>query len=204
MVSRRFFEDVEGVLVELLLGAVALQRQPHHRLGVGLDLGHHRRVHVPGQPRSTWIDLGLDLVEGHVHLLLEGEGDVDRRHPGDEGGLHVLDARHAVHRRLDDVGDAGIDDVGLAPFSVVVIEITGNSMKGSGRRRPLVADDAHQHQHGAHHPRQHVAFDGKLGQGHGSGGGAGAGFGSGLDGDGGAVAEEAGAVLGDDSPGRGP
>jgi hypothetical protein len=138
-----FLEDVDGVLVELLLGAVALQGQPHDGLGVGLDLGDDRRVHVLGQAAQHLIDLGLDLVEGHVHLLFEGEGDVHRRDAGRRGGLHVLDARHAVDRRFDDVGDARIDDVRVG------------ALQGGGDRDdrkfdvgkavhadPLVADDA--------------------------------------------------------------
>jgi hypothetical protein len=56
-------DHVDGVLVELLLGAVALQRQPHDRLGVGLDLGDHRRVDILGQRRSTWLTLACTSLK---------------------------------------------------------------------------------------------------------------------------------------------
>ena len=56
---------------------------------------------------------------------------------------------------------------GLAPFSVVEIETMGNSIMGKAiHADALVADVAEQHQHGGQHERQHVALDGKFGQGH--------------------------------------
>ena len=66
----------------LLLRAVALQGQPHDRLGVGFDLGDDRRVGVLGQAAQHLVDLGLDLVEGDVDLLFEVEGDGDDRNAG--------------------------------------------------------------------------------------------------------------------------
>ena len=94
-------DDVEGVLVELLLGAVAVQRQPHDRHGVGLDLGDDGRVGVLGQTAQHLVDLGLHLVEGDIDFLVQAEGDVDHRHAGRGGGLDVFDAGHAVDRGFE-------------------------------------------------------------------------------------------------------
>jgi hypothetical protein len=160
-------DDVGGVLVELLLGAVALQRQPHHRLGVGLDLGHHRRVGVLGQAAQHLVDLGLHLVEGDVDVLLQREGDVHLRDARRGGGLDVLDARHGVGGGLDEVGDAGVDDVRVGALHRRRHRDDRKLDVGEAvHADALVGDEAEQHQHGVEHPRQDVAPDGKLGQGH--------------------------------------
>jgi hypothetical protein len=70
-------DDVEGVLVHLLLGAIALQGHPEDRRGVCLHLGHHRRIGALGQAAQHLVHLGLHLVEGNVDVLLEAEGDAD-------------------------------------------------------------------------------------------------------------------------------
>ncbi len=43
------------------------------------------------------------------------EGDDHRRDPGRGGRLQEVDAGDGIDRRLDDPGDAGIDDVGIGP-----------------------------------------------------------------------------------------
>ena len=70
-------DDVDRVLVELLLRAIALQRGPKDRLRVGLDLGDDRRIGVLWKPPQHLIDFRLDFVEGDVDSLVEVEGDVD-------------------------------------------------------------------------------------------------------------------------------
>ena len=162
-----FLDDVERILVELLLGAVALQRQPHDRHGVGLHLGDDGRVGVLGQAAQHLVDLGLHLVEGDVDFLVQAEGDVDDRDAGRGGGLDVLDAGHAVDRRFDHVGDAGIDDVGIGALQRGGDRDDGKFDMGKAvHADALVADDAEQHQHRRQHERQHMALDGKFGQGH--------------------------------------
>ncbi|MDW8468284.1 MAG: hypothetical protein RML56_03990 [Burkholderiales bacterium] len=75
-------DDVDRVLVELLLRAVALQRRPQDRLRVGLHLRDHRRLGVPRQAAQHLVHLRLHLVKRDVDALVEVERDVDHRHAG--------------------------------------------------------------------------------------------------------------------------
>ena len=160
-------DGIERVLVELLLGAVALQGQPHDRLRVGFHLGHHRRVGILRQAAQDLVELGLHLVEGDVDVLFEREGDVDLRDARRGGGLDVLDARHRVGGGFDEVGDAGVDDVRVGPLHRRRHRDDGEFDVGKAvHTDALVGDEAEQHQHAVEHPRQDVALDGKLGQGH--------------------------------------
>ena len=111
-----FLDHVERVLVELLLGAVALQGEPHDGIGVGLELGDHRGIGVIRQAPQHLVYLGLDLVEADVDALVQAEGDVHHRRSGGRGGLDMLDAGDAVDRGLDQVGDGRVHDVGIGPL----------------------------------------------------------------------------------------
>jgi hypothetical protein len=64
-----FLDDVERVLVQLLLGAVALHGHPEDRRSVGFDLGNHGRIDVLRQAAQHLVHLGLDLGEGDVDVL---------------------------------------------------------------------------------------------------------------------------------------
>src|SRR5699024_9783380 len=89
---------VVRVLVELLQGAIGLQRNPQHGAGAGLDLGHYRRVGIVGQLAQNLVDLGLHLVESDVDVLVELEGDDHVRYARRRARLDVVDARRAVDR----------------------------------------------------------------------------------------------------------
>jgi hypothetical protein len=155
-----FLDHVERVLVELLLGAVALQRHPEHRRGVGLDLGDDGRIDVLGQAAQHLANLGLHLVEGDIDVLLQAEGDVDHRDAGRGRGLDVLDAGHAVDRTLDQVGDAGIDDVGIGALQRGGHRDHREFDVGQAVHADAAeGDHAEQHQHRVQHPRQDVALD---------------------------------------------
>src|SRR5699024_4071483 len=71
---------VVGVLVELLQSAIALERNPQYGAGASFDLGHHRLVGVVGELAQYLVDLGLNLVEGNVDVLVKLEGDNHVRH----------------------------------------------------------------------------------------------------------------------------
>src|SRR5690606_28639669 len=166
---KRLLDGIDGIGVELLQSAVALERQPHDWLGTELHLGDDGRFSVVRQPVEDLIDLCLYLIEGHVDRLVQIEGD---NHFGGAGygcGFDVVDAGHAVHRVCDDVGDRGVDDLRRCP------------LHGGGDRdqwkfgigkavypHALEADGAKQHQHRRYHGGQHMAADGNAGQVHGS------------------------------------
>ena len=148
------------VVLTSFLGSLNLLSFTENGLGVGLDLGHHRRVGVLGHAPQHLVHLGLHLVEGDVDALVEVEGDGDDGHPGRGGGLDVLDPGHAVDRGLHQVGDRGVDDVRV-----------GAALGGRDRdHRELdvgqlvdpdarVGDQAEQDQHRVRHEGEHMAFD---------------------------------------------
>ena len=160
-------DDVDRVLVQLLLGAIARDRHPEDRRGVGLDLRDYRRVGVLRQAAQHLVHLRLHLVERDVDALVEVESDVDLRHAGRGRRLDVLDARHAVHRALDHAGDRGVDDVGVrALHSGLDRDHRKLDVRQLVHADALVRDEAEQHEHRVQHHGEDMALDRELGQRH--------------------------------------
>jgi hypothetical protein len=156
-------EHRAGVGVELRVGAIAFQRQPHDGLRARFELGHHWRVGVVRQALDGLADLGLHLVEGDVDVLAELEDHHDQRHARQRLRLDALDARRAVDRAFDHVGNRRVDDLGVGALE-----------RGDDRHRrkldfrvsidtdALVRDQPEQHDQQAQHERQDVPLDGDF------------------------------------------
>ncbi len=196
-------DDLLGVGVELLHGAVALQRQPDDGRGAHLDLAHHRRVGIVRQPLDHRVHLGLDLLVGDIEVLVEIKLDADHRCAQRRTRHDRLDPGHLAARLFDDVGDILVDDIRIG------------ALHGGGDRHrreidfgePVEAeagetDDAEQDKHQAHHQGEHMALDRKFRQRHapGAGGVAGGRRCDGAHADLGAVAQQGGAIDGDNPP----
>ena len=69
-----FLDHLSRVLVQLLRGAVALQRKPHHGRCADLDLEHDGRVGIVRQLPQHLVDLRLHLGECDVDVLRQLEG----------------------------------------------------------------------------------------------------------------------------------
>ena len=132
-----------GVVGELERGQpLALEVQPHHRIGVGVDLGDLGDVGLVGQIADHPADAVAHVVGGLVHVAVERELEVDRGAFVAAGGGELDQAGQAGDPVLDHLGDLGLDHVGR-----------GAAIAGADRddRRVDVGQFAHRQQAERHH-----------------------------------------------------
>jgi hypothetical protein len=72
-ILQQFFDLLSGYPVEFIEGTITLERQPHHRNRIGIDLRHDRCFRLTGKIVDHLVDFGLYLVEGYVGVLAELE-----------------------------------------------------------------------------------------------------------------------------------
>lgn len=167
-VFQAFFDHRAGILVELLQRSVAIDGHPHDRCCTEFHLCHYRLIRILGQILQDLIDFGLHLVKRRVGIARKCEREVGYRDPWVGTGLEMADTWHAVHGRLDDVGDARVYDVRVGPGQCCR---DGDSREIDVRKpvdtQAFIAQQSEQHEQGTQHPREYMAFDRDSRQTHG-------------------------------------
>ncbi len=105
------FDDLVGVVRELA-GVETGQRHPQHGLRVDVELLDDRRFGVERQLADRARDLVAHILGRDVDVALGGEHDGHLRHALARVRGELVDALDGVDRRLDDVGDVGLHDLG--------------------------------------------------------------------------------------------
>ena len=162
--------DVAVGVIGDLQRAVTLagKRQPHNRLGVGLDLGHHRILGLIRQLTAHPRHPVAHVVGGGVHVPLQQELDRDLADllAADRfDGANAFDAGQRILQRLSDLafhdfGAGARIDRAHRHHRRVDVGIFAH-------RQPQEGDDADQNDGEAHHRRQHRALDAEFGEEHG-------------------------------------
>ena len=116
-------DAVDGLdgAADLLVGQLRQRSQAHRRgrhderkdgVGVGIDLGDHRRQQLRRRALDGPGHFFADVVRGIVEVPLEHEADGDPRLAFGDARLDLVDTRHAADRFLHRLDDRARDLVG--------------------------------------------------------------------------------------------
>src|SRR5690606_10634636 len=147
--------------------AVGSERQPHHRVGVGVRLLDLGRIGFLGQVVYHARDAVAHVIGGGVDIAVEVELDHHARFAVLAGRGHLDDALDARHRALDDLGHLVLDDL---RGSAAVGNLHRNDRRGDVRvlahRHLLERPQAEQRPQQADDDREDRALDGDAGNDH--------------------------------------
>ena len=149
--------------------AVAVERDPHHLLGVGVLLGDDAVPRcLSGQELARAGDAVAHVLRGDVHVAIEVEPHGDEADRLARDGGQGLDAGDGVDLLLDALGDLGLHHLGAGPAIDGGDGHDGRVHVGQlAHRQAQVADHAEQHDQQVQHDREDRPADAKLGERHG-------------------------------------
>ena len=120
-----------------------------------------------GSRRSTWFTLACTSLKATSMRLSRLKVMLICDTPGEEVDWMCSMPGTLLTDALDDVGDRGVDDVGVRALERGLHRDHRKLDVGQlVHADALVGDEAEQHQHGVQHHREDVTLDGELGQRH--------------------------------------